>query len=112
MYIGIFLALISFSVSGADTYSIQHDVEVFFSSGLGIVVLIFLMLLFLLWILLPFAVFGLKSKLKDIIWENRETNKILSDIRDELATLKSDDSMDTDTELPRVVVDKSSEDRI
>ncbi|MBT8438440.1 MAG: hypothetical protein KJO91_01850 [Gammaproteobacteria bacterium] len=91
----ILLTLLSHA-AGADTHSIQHEIEVFLSTGVGTFVFILLSLLFLLWLLLPLAVFGLKSRLKTLIRESRETNSILADIRNELAAIEAENSdMDT-----------------
>jgi len=94
---GLLLTLATYSASAADAQSIRHEIEQFFTSGVGSIVLIILMLLFLLWLLLPLAVFGLKSKLNTLIRENqnltgdsKETIKILSAIRDELAALSKE----------------------
>jgi hypothetical protein len=73
------LVLLSFSAA-ADTGSIRHEVEVFLSSGIGTIVSVVLLLLFLLWLLLPLAVFGLKSKLRRLTSELRESNRMLTDI--------------------------------
>lgn len=91
LYTGALLAQASCSTSAADAYSIRHEIDVFFSSGIGSIVFIVLMLLLLLWLLLPLALFGLKSKIKGLIRENRETNRLLTDIRNQLAALSVED---------------------
>ena len=86
-YFAALLALTSFSVAGANADSIQNEIEAFFSSGLGSIVFALLLLLALLWLLLPLAVFGLKSKLKYLIEENTKTNRILTELRNDFAAL-------------------------
>ncbi|UCB55008.1 MAG: hypothetical protein JSW45_00240 [Thiotrichales bacterium] len=76
------LTLPSYRAVAADAESFRHEIEVFFSSGVGSVVSIILLLLFLLWLLLPLAVFGLKSRLKQLTAESRETNRVLAEIRE------------------------------
>ena len=79
--------LISCRVAAAGTDSVRHEIEVFFSTGVGNLVFILLLLLFMLWLLLPLAVFGLKRKLREVIRENRETNRLLADIKGELTAI-------------------------
>jgi hypothetical protein len=52
-----------------------------YSSGLGLVVVIFTVVLAVLWFLLPFAIFGIKDKLTELILEARTTNTILADLK-------------------------------
>jgi hypothetical protein len=40
--------------------------------------------------LLPFAIFGTKDKLSELIAETKKTNEQLSDLRSEITALKSD----------------------
>jgi len=128
------LTLVSYSTAAADTESIRHEIEVFLSTGIGSIVSIILLLLFLLWLILPLAVFGLKSKLKQLTMEARETNrtlvdikeaykigaendetneilahinetnKILADIRDELSVLKEEESPTANAEQSKTTV--------
>ncbi len=79
---GALLLLASCRVTAADAESVRHEIEVFLSSGVGNVVSFILLLLFLLWLLLPLALFGLKSRLKQLTREARETNKALAEIRE------------------------------
>ena len=81
------LAMASFSAAGADAESIQNEIGTFFSSGLGSVVFALLLLLALLWLLLPLAVYGLKSKLKYLIEQNTKTNRILTGLRNDFTAL-------------------------
>jgi cell division protein FtsL len=55
-----------------------------------VVVVLFLFVLAILWFLLPFAIFGTKDKLSELIAETKKTNEQLSDLRSEIAALKSD----------------------
>ena len=133
-FIVALLVLVSYSTAAADTESIQHEIEVFLSTGIGSIVSFILLLIFLLWLLLPLAVFGLKSKLKQLTREtgetNRiladfketysirtennesneilahinETNKILADIRDELSVLKEEESPTANAEQSKTTV--------
>lgn len=86
-YLAALLAMVSFSAAGADAESIQNEIETFLSSGLGIVVFALLLLLALLWLLLPLAVFGLKGKLRYLIEENTKTNRILTELRNDFTAL-------------------------
>lgn len=79
---GAVLALSSYTAAAADAQGIRHEIEVFLSSGVGSIVSIVLLILFMLWLLLPLAVFGLKSRLKALARENRETNRMLAEIKD------------------------------
>ena len=134
----LMLALASSNAVAAEAESIRHEIEVFFSSGIGTVVSIILLLLFLLWLLLPLAVFGLKSRLKDAIKETRETNRLLAEIsqtenmlvetsdtnsilaeiretkallaeiRDEFTALDSEEKNEAYTERPSRVIEEES----
>jgi hypothetical protein len=106
---GVPFALASCGALAADSHGIRHEIDVFFSGGVGNIVFVILLILLLLWLLLPLAVFGLKSRLRDIVRQNRETNRILSDIRRELAALSSQARIDTDdtyTEQPAKPADE------
>jgi len=59
------------------------------TGGFGIFVALFLLLLALLWFLLPFAIFGIKDKLAEIIAESRKTNAELARISAELAAARA-----------------------
>jgi hypothetical protein len=128
------LVLFSYSTAAADTESIRHEIEVFLSTGIGSIVSFILLFLFMLWLLLPLAVFGIKSKLKQLTRENgetnrlladiketysiriennesneilahiNETNKILADIRDELSVLKEEESPEANSEQSKTTV--------
>lgn len=107
-YFVALLAMASFSVAGADADSIQYKIETFFSSGLGSVVFAFLLLLALLWLLLPLAVFGLKSKLKYLIGENTKTNRILTELRNDFAALTVEELNATEAELAEISSDEGA----
>ncbi|MBI1424877.1 MAG: hypothetical protein GC149_15630 [Gammaproteobacteria bacterium] len=47
------------------------------TSGVGIVILIFIIILSILWFLLPFAVFGIKRRLDRMIEQNDEVITLL-----------------------------------
>ena len=49
-------------------------------TGIGLIVVIFLVVLALLWFLLPFAIFGTKDLIEQQIKETKETNKLLKQI--------------------------------
>ncbi len=85
-------ALISSPAVAAATGSFSHEIEVFLSTSVGNIVFILLLLLVMMWLLLPLAVFGLKRKLREIIRQNTETNRLLAEIRDELGTIGEDET--------------------
>lgn len=99
-YIGASFALIPYYAAAADVHSIRHEIDLFFSSGVGGIVSIILLLLLLLWLLLPLAVFGLKRKLKDVIKESRETNKLLAEIKNVLTVVSAEETREAYTEQP------------
>ena len=47
------------------------------TSGIGIVIIIFIIVLSILWFLLPFAVFGIKRRLDKMIEQNDEVITLL-----------------------------------
>jgi len=49
-------------------------------TGIGLVVVIFLVVLALLWFFLPFAIFGTKDLIEQQIKETKETNRLLKQI--------------------------------
>ncbi len=53
--------------------------------GLTIFVVLFLIVLAVLWFLLPFAIFGTKDKLNELINETKRTNEELKKIREEIS---------------------------
>ena len=57
-------------------------------SGLSILWILFLLVLGILWFLLPFAIFGTKDRLRDLIEENRRSNQELAAIRKQLSELQ------------------------
>ncbi len=48
----------------------------------GIFVLVFLFVIFMTWCLLPFAIFGIKDRLDELIEEQKKTNALLAKARD------------------------------
>lgn len=83
---GMLFAVVSCSAAAADAESIRHELEIFLSSGIGSVVSIVLLLLFLMWLVLPLAVFGLKTRIRRLTREVSESNRMLADI---MATSKT-----------------------
>ena len=59
--------------------------------GVGLAIFVFLFVLAVLWFLLPFAIFGTKDKLSELIAESKKTNEQLSVLRSEVASLKNND---------------------
>lgn len=57
-------------------------------SGLGVLWILFLLVLGILWFLLPFAIFGTKDRLRDLIEEQRRTNQELAAIRKQLGEIQ------------------------
>ena len=57
--------------------------------GIYIGVVIFLVIMAILWFLLPFAVFGTKDKLNQLIAEARTTNQAVRDLTKEVVALRS-----------------------
>lgn len=56
--------------------------------SLSIIWILFLVVLGILWFLLPFAIFGTKDRLRDLIEENRRSNQELAAIRKQLGELQ------------------------
>lgn len=59
--------------------------------GFGLIIILFLFVLAILWFLLPFAIFGTKDKLSELIAESKRTNEQLSALRAEVADKKGND---------------------
>lgn len=55
--------------------------------ALGLIIILFGFVIAILWILLPFAVFGIKSRLDQIAATHRIINQYLPDIAFHLATM-------------------------
>ena len=53
-------------------------------SAMGLALIVFLALVGTLWVLLPFAVFGLKPRIDSMLTEQRAANRILERIADRL----------------------------
>ena len=84
---GTWLVLAPGAAAAAQAESIRHEIEVFFSSGIGTVVSIILFFLLLLWLLLPLAVFGLKSRLREIARESSQANSALAELKETVKAL-------------------------
>lgn len=52
-------------------------------AGFGAALILFLMVLAVLWILVPFAIFGVKPLLRQLLAEQRQTNELLTSLRHE-----------------------------
>lgn len=61
----------------------------FLSDGFGLVIFVFMLILGVLWFLLPFAIFGTKDKLSELIAESKKTNEQLSALRAEITEMKA-----------------------
>lgn len=57
-------------------------------TSLGVIWILFLLVLGILWFLLPFAIFGTKDRLRDLIEESRRSNQELVAIRKQLSELQ------------------------
>lgn len=57
-------------------------------TSLSAIWILFLLVLGILWFLLPFAIFGTKDRLRDLIEENRRSNQELAAIRKQLSDLQ------------------------
>jgi predicted PurR-regulated permease PerM len=53
-------------------------------AGLSVLVVLGGLVVLVLWIALPFAVFGIKPLMRRILTEQQVTNQLLQDIRDKL----------------------------
>ena len=60
--------------------------------GMYILVVLFLVVLAILWFILPFAIFGTKSKLDELIREMRRTNTQLEKLRKQFPAKTHSDS--------------------
>jgi hypothetical protein len=57
-------------------------------AGFSLIVTVFLVILAILWFMLPFAIFGTKDKLDELIAESKATNEHLAALRAEFLTRK------------------------
>jgi CBS domain containing-hemolysin-like protein len=48
--------------------------------GLYLIIVMFLLFLAILWVLMPFAIFGTKDKLDILIEQSKETNELLKKV--------------------------------
>lgn len=68
-----------------------------FAGAFGFVVIVFLLIAVVLWFLLPFAVFGTKARIDELIQINKRSNVVLEAIYEELHAMhKSSKSNDPD----------------
>jgi len=63
---------------------ITMDGTSLFAGGLGVLIFLFLFVLALLWFLLPFAVFGIKDLLRELIKELQATRAVQMHVLAEL----------------------------
>jgi hypothetical protein len=56
------------------------------AGGIGaiwvLLIVVFLLILCVLWVILPFAVFGIKDRLGKLLEESRRQNELLIEVRD------------------------------
>ncbi len=57
--------------------------------ALGLLFLLLLFILVLIWIALPFSVFGIKDLLREIVEEQKKTNELLKNLLKEKSGVKS-----------------------
>jgi len=55
-----------------------------------LVIVVFLVVLAILWFFLPFAIFGTKDKLDEIIAQNKEINRLLKIITEDKKQISGD----------------------
>lgn len=55
-------------------------------SGIGLIAFLFLFILAILWFFLPFAIFGMKGLISELINETKKTNKLLEELGYEVKT--------------------------
>jgi biopolymer transport protein ExbB/TolQ len=77
----------------------------FGSPALVLFVMLFLVVLGILWFLLPFAVFGVKDRLDQLIRLQRKTNELMQKQLD-ASTVKSDNDFDRNTDDLRKNIDR------
>ncbi len=58
---------------------------------LGLIIIVFLVILGILWVLLPFAVFGVKDRLDKLIAQSKKTNALLESLSHPLTKKESSD---------------------
>ena len=81
------------------------------SGTFGMVLLVFAIVLFLLWFFLPFAVFGIKGRLDEIIQQNNQLLSFLENLNTDTATIsekatnkeKGVNNLSVDTAPPNLV---------
>lgn len=62
----------------------------------SIIIVLFLVVLAILWFILPFAIFGTKDKLAELIRESKKTNDHLVRLRSDLNTFMINSMHDDD----------------
>ncbi|AZG34592.1 hypothetical protein [Shewanella psychromarinicola] len=67
--------------------------DAFLVGGFGGFITLFLFVLAILWFILPFAIFGTKNKLDELIEQTRQTNTLLTALRGEVSLLTDDDGV-------------------
>ena len=65
-------------------HGFDNSMYPYIGGSFGFIVAIFILVLLILWVLLPFAIFGLKARLSDIKTELQNTNQKLQLIANEL----------------------------
>ena len=90
-YLGLTTSLFGCYSTNATAHNLQQDIDLFFSTAFGNIVFFALLILLMLWLLLPLAVFGLKRKIRILIRQSSETNALLAGIKNELAGLNAVD---------------------
>ncbi len=70
----------------------MNDITTFFGSTIGIIVILFIAIIVILWTLLPFAVFGIKGKLDELISINRLIHDEMINLNKEVSSLTEEQS--------------------
>ncbi|MEN8250118.1 MAG: hypothetical protein ABFS32_14390 [Bacteroidota bacterium] len=70
----------------------MNDITSFFGSTFGILVILFITLIVILWTLLPFAIFGIKGKLDELISINRLIHDEMVNLNKDVSSLAEDQS--------------------
>jgi len=71
----------------------------FFGSTFGLIFMAFVLVLLILWTLLPFAIFGIKGKLDEMISLNRDIHDELKKLNTDVSSI-SEDHVEPVVELP------------
>jgi len=71
------------------------------SGTFGFMIMFFLLVAAVLWFLLPFAIFGTKAKMDELIQINKRANVILEAVYEELHAIRKDSlSKKNDNDIP------------